>query len=162
MKALFIIILGLFTVLSSVSQASLADTLPIYSVKYDAQRNAFNDGAAAVQLATQTQRLILIELGGDWCVWCHKMDAFFANNPDINQQLHDTFVILKVNVSDENDNAQFLKSFPKPLGYPHMYVSDSNGSVLWSQDTAEFLKDGHYSRDAFVDFFKRWRKQTPH
>ena len=84
------------------------------------------------------------------------MDAFFDKNPDIKRKLHETFVMLKINVSDANSNEEFLKSFPKPLGYPHMYVSEYNGSVLWSQDTAEFLKDGQYTRDSFLTFFERW------
>lgn len=131
--------------------------LPEYSTTYDPSRDAFKDGAAAIELATRTSRRILIELGGDWCKWCHQMDAFFDNNPDLKQQLHDTFVILRINVSDSNDNAEFLRAFPKPLGYPHMYVSEYNGKVLWSQDTAEFLRNGRYSREAFQAFFQRWR-----
>jgi len=144
--------------------AALTDThlLPKYSTHYDIRQDAFKDGAAAVKLATSTNRRILIELGGDWCTWCKKMDVFFDANPDIKQKLHATFVMLKINVSDENDNADFLKPFPKPLGYPHMYVSEYNGSVLWSQDTAEFLKDGQYTREAFLEFFKRWNiKNNP-
>jgi len=146
------------------ASAALTDThlLPKYSTHYDIKQDAFKDGAAAVSLATSTNRRILIELGGDWCSWCKKMDAFLDANPDIKQKLHETFVMLKINVSDENDNAEFLKPFPKPLGYPHMYVSEYNGSVLWSQDTAEFLKDGKYTREAFLAFFKRWNiKNNP-
>lgn len=138
------------------SANSLLNSLPAYSTHYDVKQDAFKDGAAAVKLASQTNRRILIELGGDWCAWCNKMDVFFDENPDIKLKLHQTFVMLKINVSDENDNAEFLKAFPKPLGYPHMYVSEKNGSVLWSQDTAEFLKDGKYNRDNFLAFFKRW------
>ena len=132
------------------------DSLPAYSTHYDVKQDAFKDGAAAVKLASETNRRILIELGGNWCTWCNKMDEFFDQNPDVKLKLHETFVMLKINVSDENDNAEFLKAFPKPLGYPHMYVSEKNGSVLWSQDTAEFLKDGKYNRDSFLSFFDRW------
>lgn len=135
---------------------TLINSLPVYSTQYNIKQDAFKDGAAAVKLATSTNRRILIELGGDWCKWCHQMDVFFDNNPDIKLKLHETFVMLKINVSDENDNADFLKAFPKPLGYPHMYVSEHNGSVLWSQDTAEFIKDGHYTRESFLAFFERW------
>ncbi len=146
-----------FNLLAAVeSKKSLIDSLPLYSTEYNVKQDAFKDGAAAVKLATNTNRRILIELGGDWCSWCKKMDTFFDNNPDIKLKLHQTFVMLKINVSDENDNAEFLKAFPKPLGYPHMYVSEYNGSVLWSQDTAEFIKQGEYNRQAFLAFFERW------
>ncbi|VAW55141.1 hypothetical protein MNBD_GAMMA07-755, partial [hydrothermal vent metagenome] len=77
-------------------------------------------------------------------------------NPDLKQKLHDTFVMLKVNVSSENNNAKFLKTFPRPNGYPHMYVSEFNGSVLYSQDTGSFVNKGQYSREAFNAFFDRW------
>jgi thiol:disulfide interchange protein len=138
------------------NNTTLNKKLPAYSTRYDVKQDAFKDGAAAVKLASETNRRILIELGGDWCTWCNKMDVFFDNNPDVKQKLHETFVMLKINVSDENDNAEFLKAFPKPLGYPHMYVSEYNGSVLWSQDTAEFLKNGQYTRESFLAFFERW------
>ncbi len=140
----------------SAARASLLKTLPAYSTTYDPRRDAFKDGAAAVALATKTNRRILIELGGDWCTWCHKMEAFFEKNPDIEKRLHETFVMLKVNVNNENDNAEFLRAFPKALGYPHMYVSEYNGSVLWSKDTAEFVINGQYSREEFLSFFDRW------
>ncbi len=140
----------------SLSASPLSAALPTYSTQYDIQQDAFKDGAAAVELASRTNRRILIELGGDWCTWCKKMDVFFDNNPDIRQKLHETFVMLKINVSNENNNAEFLKAFPKPLGYPHMYVSEYDGSILWSQDTAEFLKNGQYSREYFLTFFERW------
>ena len=132
------------------------DILPAYSLKYDPARDPFKDGHAAIELANKTQRRILIEVGGDWCKWCHLMDRFLEENPDIKTRIHQTFVMLKINVSDANDNRKFLSSFPKPLGYPHMYVSDSDGSVLFSKDTADFLVNGKYSRQRFIEFSNRW------
>ncbi len=157
-RSLIIFILAMsfnFTSMAA-SKSSLIDSLPAYSTQYDVKRNAFKDGAAAVKLATDTNRRILIELGGEWCVWCHRMDAFFDSNPDLKQKLHETFVMLKINVSSENNNAEFLKAFPRPNGYPHMYVSEKNGSVLYSQDTGYFVKNGGYSRESFLAFFERW------
>lgn len=151
------LLLLLFLAISGSSFAYEAtDTLPIYSTDYDPNRDAFKDGADAIALATKTNRKILIELGGDWCIWCHKLDNFFDDNPDLKKRLHETFVMLKINVSDENKNTEFLKAFPKTLGYPHMYVSDKNGSVLHSQDTGEFEDNNSYQRKPFIDFFDRW------
>jgi thioredoxin-related protein len=141
---------------SATHEPTVALNLPEYSVKYDPQRDPFKDGAAAIKLASETQRRVLIEVGGEWCKWCHILDDFLDNNPDIKVRLHKTFVMLKINVSNENDNSEFLKAFPKTLGYPHMYVTEKNGSVLWSKDTAEFLEKGKYSRDRFSVFFDRW------
>lgn len=142
-----------------VAQNSFASPLPEYSLKYDASRDAFQDGRDAIKLAKSTNRRILIELGGDWCKWCHLLDRFLDKNPEIKKELHQTFVFLKVNVSDENDNAEFLKAFPEPLGYPHMYVTEKNGKLLLSKDTADFFVNKKYSAKKFKAFFKRWKLQ---
>ena len=136
--------------------AAFSSPLPEYSLTYDPKRDAFQDGRDAIKLAKLTNRRILIEVGGDWCKWCHLLDRFLNKNPEVKKQLHQTFVFLKVNVSDENDNAKFLEVFPMPLGYPHMYVTEKNGKLLLSKDTADFLVNRKYSAQRFKEFFERW------
>jgi alcohol dehydrogenase (cytochrome c) len=41
-------------------------------------------------------------------------------------QLNRTFVVVKVNVSEQNKNESFLKAYPEYLGVPHFYVLDAN------------------------------------
>ncbi len=135
---------------------SLAD-LPSYSKRYDENTDPFKDAVAAIKLAQQTKRNILIEIGGEWCAWCHKMDAFLAENPDVYQKLHQNFVLLKVSVSDTNENSEFMKSLPPVLGYPHMYVSTGEGKMLLSKDTAELLEASEYSRQAWLTFLDDWQ-----
>ena len=137
-------------------QTATSIELPLYSTKYDPSRNAFQDGRDAIKLASETNRRILIELGGDWCKWCHFMDRFLNTHPAVKEQLHKTFVVLKVNVSEENYNRDFLKAFPRPLGYPHMYITESNGKLIYSKDTGEFVINRKYSAERFKAFFKRW------
>lgn len=136
--------------------ASQALVLPAYSQGYDPGRDPFADGREALRLAKDTRRRVLIEVGGDWCSWCHVLDRFLGEHPSLYARLHDTFVLLKVNVDETNDNAEFLSVFPKALGYPHMYITDNEGAVLFSQDTAEFLHNGKYSEQRFQLFLDRW------
>jgi len=130
--------------------------LPAYSQGYDPVRDPFADGRAALQLAKDTQRKVLIEVGGDWCSWCHVLDRFLNEHPGLRTRMHRTFVLLKVNVDEANGNSDFLAVFPRPLGYPHMYITDIDGTILFSQDTAEFLQDGRYSEQRFRAFLDRW------
>lgn len=132
-------------------------TLPAYSKAYDDQRDPFIDAQHAISLANSSQRNILIEIGGNWCSWCQKLDAFLNENTDIKEKLHQNFVLLKVNVSDSNENSDFMKSLPPVLGYPHMYVSTSTGKMLLSKDTAEFLQSGEYSRHQWLSFLEKWQ-----
>ena len=152
MKNAFLSLLLIFVLL----QNAFAEQLPDYSVTYDPSRNALQDGRDAIALAKATNRRVLIEVGGDWCKWCHVLDRFLNTNTEIKKQLHQTFVLLKVNVSDENRNSEFLKAFPRVIGYPHIFVTDSNGKILSSNDIGEFYEKGAYSAKRFKTFFKQW------
>ena len=131
--------------------------LPPYSQAYDPARDPFADGRAALKLARETNRRVLIEVGGDWCRWCHVLNKFLAENNDIREQLHRYFVILKVNVSEANDNADFMAGFPQPLGYPHIYITESDGRIIFSKDTAELLENSRYSVQRFQQFIDKWK-----
>lgn len=160
MKVSIFIISALFMFNGVVHASELNKTktnLPLYSMVYDDKRDPFKDAKAAIKLANETSRNVLIEIGGNWCAWCHKMDAFLAKNSDIYKKLHNEFVLLKINVSDSNENEEFMKSLPPTLGYPHMYISTSSGKMILSKDTAELLNDGDYSRDQWIAFLEQWK-----
>ena len=131
--------------------------LPAYSQHYDPARDPFADGRAALKLARDTHRRVLIEVGGDWCRWCHVLDKFLDENQQLREQLHRHFVILKVNVSDENDNAEFMAGFPKPLGYPLMYINEADGTIIFSKDTADLQENSRYSVQRFQQFIDKWK-----
>ncbi len=131
--------------------------LASYSIAYDAKRDPYVDIKAALKLASETNRKVLIEVGGDWCSWCHILDRFLKSHPSVALRLHKTFVVLKVNVSDANDNAKFMATLPPTRGYPHMYIANSGGKVLHSQNTAQFIVDKKYSEQQFMIFLDYWQ-----
>ncbi len=165
MKSVLVFILSACLFYLGAAQAKsensqLAYELPEYSKVYDDQRDPFKDATAALILAKETNRNVLIEIGGNWCTWCHKMDTFLLKNPKVYQSLHSKYVLLKINVSDSNENAAFMASLPPVLGYPHMYVSTASGKMLLSKDTAE-LQDNHsYSKDYWLAFLGKWQANT--
>lgn len=148
--------------LATANTLSEAETppLPIYSKVYDDTRDPFKDAAAALTLAQQTNRQVLIEIGGNWCSWCKKMDTFLINNPTVYGALHNQYVLLKINVSDSNENDAFMKSLPPVLGYPHMYVSTAQGKMILSKDTAELLNDNNYSKTKWLTFLDTWSAKS--
>lgn len=145
------------TPVNAVELSASKNNLPLYSTIYDEKRDPFKDAKAAIKLANETNRNVLIEIGGNWCTWCHKMDAFLETNSDIYKKLHSEYVLLKVNVSDTNENEAFMKALPPTLGYPHMYVSTGTGKMILSKDTAELLADGDYSRAQWIAFLEQWK-----
>lgn len=157
---LFVLFVVVLTVAlsSTFSQATTTNfILPEYSKVYNDERDPFKDAVAAIQLAKKTQRNVIIEIGGNWCTWCHRMDNFLEKHPEVYQALHNNFVVLKVNVSNSNDNETFMKSLPPVLGYPHMYVSSYTGKMLLSKDTAELQENGDYSVNSWTEFLNKWQ-----
>ena len=124
--------------------------------KFDPNRDAAKDIKDAIVEAKRTGKHILLDVGGDWCIWCHKMDSFFVENEDINQFLHDNFIVVKINYSRENKNEAVLARYPKIQGYPHLFVLDSDGILLYSQNTGDLESGDHHDRDKVFDFLKVW------
>lgn len=130
--------------------------LPGYSRGYDPERNPFDDGRDALALAKNTGRLVLIEVGGDWCRWCHVLDSFIRSSSRVYAKLHDNFVLLKVNTSEANDNAEFLAGLPRTSGYPHLFISRDDGTLIGSTDTTRLVVNGRYDEQRFLAFLQHW------
>jgi thiol:disulfide interchange protein len=124
---------------------------------YDPARNPAEDVKQAIPIAQGENKRIMLELGGNWCIWCKHMDDFYAAHSDLLQFRADHYVLVKVNVSQENMNEGFLSQFPWADGYPHIYILESDGTFLHSQDTAD-LEDGadSYVLEVFMAFLQKW------
>ncbi len=129
----------------------------VYTVKeYDPARDAAADLAATIETAKSGNKRIVLQVGGEWCGWCHKLDRYIAEHPAVAESLHNDFVIMKVNMSDENNNEAFLSRYPDIPGYPHWYVLESDGTLLHSQGTAELEEGPSYSESALLEFLATW------
>jgi|SRR5579859_1231969 len=124
--------------------------------KFDPTRDPAKDVAAAVEAASKSSQRILLDVGGEWCPWCRKLDAFFEDNKDVAEFLHKNFVVVKVNFSQENRNEKFLSQYPTIKGYPHLFVLDTNGKFLHSQSTGELENGDHHDHDKVFAFLKKW------
>jgi thiol:disulfide interchange protein len=124
---------------------------------YDPARNPADDLEQAIVVAQKENKRIMLELGGDWCIWCKYMDDFYKSHPDILQARAENYVLVKINVSEENANEEFLSQFPEAAGYPHIYILESDGTFLHSQNTVD-LEDGadSYVPEVFMTFLQKW------
>lgn len=124
--------------------------------KFDPKRDAAKDIAKAVELATKQGKRILLDVGGEWCGWCKKLDQFFVDNKDCSDILKAKFIVVKVNFSQENENKAVLSKYPKINGYPHLFVLDKAGKLLHSQDTGLLETGDHHDHDKVMAFLKKW------
>lgn len=128
--------------------------VPVHT--YDPARNAEQDIRDAVAEADRAGKRVLLEVGGEWCIWCHIMDAYFEKNPELLAYREKNFVTLKINFSEENKNEQALSKYPQINGYPHLFVLDRDGKLLHSQDTGQLEEGKSYNLDKFMAFLKEW------
>lgn len=124
--------------------------------KFDPSRDPVHDLRQAIAEARRTHRRIILDVGGEWCSWCHTLDRFFAVHADLMALRDQNFVWLKVNWSPENPNKEFLARYPAIKGYPHLFVLEQNGTLLRSQDTSALEEGSSYNLDAMTGFLKQW------
>lgn len=119
-------------------------------------RNPEKDLAEAVKVAKKQNKGIILDVGGEWCGWCHKLDKFFATNAEAGKILKEKYVVVKVNFSPENKNEAFLSKYPKINGYPHLFVLDKDGKLLHSQDTGLLETGPEHDAAKVIPFLKKW------
>jgi thiol:disulfide interchange protein len=148
------IFLGLFAL---VGGAGVAGAVP-GSIGYDPAANPEVDLQRAIDKAAKENKRILMEAGGEWCIWCHHLERFLKSDAEVSRLLNERFVVLKVNWSRENKNEKFFSRFPTVPGYPHLFVLENNGTVLHSQNTTdlEAASGKSYDRAKWVEFLNKW------
>jgi hypothetical protein len=129
-----------------------------YSSTYDPKRDPAKDLLMAEALAKQTNRRILVEVGGAWCGWCWTLDKFFADHEELRKLRDSNFVLVKVNMSDLNENFRFLSQFPKIAGYPWLFILDGNGTLIASKSTDPLEnRGGGYEESAVKDLLVAYK-----
>jgi thiol:disulfide interchange protein len=145
--------------LFAASLPALAAPAPAPAVQgpFDPARDSAQDLAAAKAEAQRSGRRILVDVGGNWCPWCHKLHAFWDQQPEVKKLREQGFVLLMVDFSKGHTNEAFLGQFPKVAGYPHFFVLDAQGKMLHTQGTGVFEQDGGYSPEKITAFLKGWK-----
>lgn len=124
---------------------------------FESGRDAAADVAAAVALAARQGKHVMVEVGGNWCAWCHVLDQFFKAHADVQRLRDEHYVWVKVNWSPQNRNEALLAQWPKIKGYPHLFVLDGTGQLIHSQVTSELEAGKDYDRDKMLAFLRHNR-----
>ena len=130
------------------------DGAPAYKpvLQYDPKRDAAKDVDEAVAEARSPGRHVLLEVGGEWCIWCHRLDDFLAKPEELGALLERNFVLVKVNFSPENKNEKVLSLYPEIGGFPHFFVLGREGSCCirrtpesWKRASSTIARDSRRS-----------------
>lgn len=132
---------------------------PFYSVReYNPNRDVWADLQMTIRRAFENDKRVLLLVGGEWCIWCHYLADYLETDTKVQAAFDETFVVMKVNYSDENKNEDFLSQYPKVAGYPHFIILDSDGTFIGEQGTADLEKGKSYDQKKMLAFAEEWRK----
>jgi thiol:disulfide interchange protein len=134
---------------------------PVPAVKkhlYSAEADPKTDIAAALKQARLEHKRVILDFGGDWCGDCQVLDIYFHQTPNA-ELLDKNFLVVHVDIGKFDKNLDVPKKYGVPIdkGVPALAVIDSNGTLLYSQQTAEFGDMRYMYPNSVTDFLTKWK-----
>ena len=127
---------------------------------FDPTRDSAKDLAAAEVQAKAEHKHILLDVGGNWCSWCHLLDRTLHENPALTSALEKNYVVVHVNWDPDHENQAFLSHYPKTEGYPYLLILAADGKLLHAQSTDALEADHHlnagHNQSVILEFLTKW------
>jgi thioredoxin-related protein len=125
---------------------------------YNPEANVKKDVAAAIDKAKKEGKHVLLQVGGNWCIWCYRYDGFVKADTALNRITSENYVVYHLNYSPENKNLDYLKTlgFPQRFGFPVFVVLDAAGKRLHTQDSGLLEKAKSYDDAKVKTFLQAW------
>ena len=149
----------LFYLCLLVSSAAFAgDSTKLYNPKAYAAK----DVAQAVLKAKNENKRVLLQIGGNWCVLCYRLNAFVQLDSALKNIVAANYIIYHLNYSPENKNGAYLKTIgsPQRFGFPVLVVLDGEGKPLHTQPGGALQKGNGYSFEKVHAFLTQWSPAT--
>ncbi len=140
-----------------VAIASLAQLPTPLPLPYDESADATADVEAGLAKARETHRLLLIDLGGNWCPDCRLL-AGLMRQPDLARFVQDHYVVVTVDVGRMNQNLQIPARWgvDRVMGVPSLLIVDRHGRLLDQGHVAALSDARHMTPQALADWLAQW------
>ncbi|MBI5295408.1 MAG: thioredoxin family protein [Chloroflexi bacterium] len=106
--------------------------------------------------ARQERKNILIEVGADWCVWCHRLEHFILSNPELHLLRSQNYIHMRLFSGEGGSLPDVFDKLPPFDGIPHFFVYDFQGNLLHSQHTEPFEVGESYDYNKVWEFLAAW------
>lgn len=130
---------------------------------YDATENAEAKIAELVKKAKAENKNIILQAGGNWCIWCLRFNNFVQETPELKEIVDANYLYYHLNYSPENKNEKVFAKYDNPgakFGYPVFIVLDQNGKMIHTQDSAVLEEGKGYSKEKVKAFFEKWAPKS--
>ncbi len=140
-----------------VSVATLAQLQTPLPLPYDPTADAKADVARAEARAKASNRLLLIDLGGNWCGDCRVL-AGIMRLPEVAAFVNAHYVVVAVDVGrmDRNLDIPARWGARKLDGVPSLLVVDSRGKLRDAGHIAALADARSMTPQALADWLARW------
>jgi len=125
---------------------------------YDPSANAAADIEAATQQAAREGKHVLLQVGGNWCIWCRRLYKFMHDDAQLDSMARKNYVVYHLNYSKENRNLPLLQKlgYPQRFGFPVLVILDAKGARLHTQDTGLLESADTYDKKKLQDMLRQW------
>ncbi len=125
---------------------------------YHPEADAKAEIAKAVKQAKKEHKHVILQVGGNWCIWCKRLHNLMDSNATVHNYLDSNFILVPVNYSKENKNLEVLKTlgYPQRFGYPVLVVLDEKGNRLHTQNSGYLEEGKRHSPAKVLEFLKHW------
>ena len=157
---IFVLLFGLSSVALAQTDADKAKTEKTTLPKpYHPEDNAEEKIAELVKIAQKENKNIILQAGGNWCIWCRRFDQFRQTNEELNQIIDQNYLYYHLNFSPENKNETVFAEYNNPgakYGYPVFIILNKEGELLHIQDSAVLESGNGYDVDKTRAFLTKW------
>lgn len=129
---------------------------------YKPEDNAKQEIAAAVKKAKEEGKHVLVQIGGNWCIWCARFNDFVTKDKSLDSLANSNYVVYHLNYSKENKNSDLLAKyeFPQRFGFPVFMILNEKGDLLHTQSSWYLEAGKSYDKEKVAAFFNDWGRKA--
>ncbi len=129
-----------------------------YGKLYNPNADAGADIKTAVSKARKEHKHVMLQIGGNWCIWCTRFHNTVESNDTLKRLMNDNYVVVYVNYEKKNDSDKIWEElgFPQRFGFPVFVILDEKGNRIHTQNSA-YLEEGKgHSPEKIAEFLQQW------
>ena len=127
---------------------------------YNEEENAEKKIEELVKQAQKENKNIILQAGGNWCIWCLRFNNYVHTTPELKKIVDDNYLYYHLNWSPKNKNEKVFTKYGDPgkkYGYPVFIILDKNGKQIHTQESSVLEENKGYSFEKVKTFFETWK-----
>lgn len=133
-------------------------------VLYDTKADGEKQIAEALVRAKRDNTRVLLQFGGNWCSWCHRMHDLLTTNEEIANTILYEYELVLVDVTKTDgveNNEAVVDRYGRPtkLGLPVWVILDAEGGQLTTIDTGTLEIGEGYDVPKVLATLKQWQAE---